>query len=127
VATARFRLLQLSGGTVTWRLLATNNRDLGRGSEAYPSKDACWEAVRELQRGVAELATVLIRTGPSSWSWRIQAGNGTVAVASRHYQRRIQATQAAAVALELIPAAELSGLDPRAQTLHPRAELGRTS
>ena len=112
---------------VTWRLLATNNRDLGRGSEAYPGKEACWDAVRRLQRGAPDLAAVLVRTGPSSWSWRIQAGRGTVAVASRHYQRRIQATQAAAVALELIPTAELSGLDPRAAPIHPRTHLGRAS
>jgi uncharacterized protein YegP (UPF0339 family) len=108
---------------VTWRLLATNNRDLGRGSEAYPSREACWDAVRTLQRGADGLEAVLIRTGPSSWSWRIQAGNGTVAVASRHYQRRIQATQAAAVALELIPIAELSGTDPRAAHVRPRASV----
>lgn len=112
---------------VTWRLLATNNRDLGRGSEAYPDREACWDAVLKLQRGAAELEAVLIRTGPSSWSWRIQVGSGTVAVASRHYQRRIQATQAAAVALELIPAAELSGLDARAAPAHPGAASGRAS
>ena len=100
-------------------MLATNNRDLARGTEAYVSREACWDAVLRLQRGVAALEAALIRTGPSSWSWRIQAGGGTVAVASRHYQRRIQATQAASVALELIPAAELTGLDPRA--------LGRAS
>jgi uncharacterized protein YegP (UPF0339 family) len=103
-------------------LLATNNRDLGRGSDAYTSREACWDAVRRLQRGAAGLEAVLIRTGPSSWSWRIQAGAGTVAVASRHYQRRIQARQAAAVALELIPAAELSGLDPRATLIPPPPE-----
>lgn len=107
---------------VTWRLLATNNRDLGRGSEAYPNREACWDAVLKLQRGAAGLEAVLVRTGPSSWSWRLLAGDGAVAVASRHYQRRIQATQAATVALELIPVAELSGLDPRAAVVHPRAD-----
>jgi hypothetical protein len=110
--------MHLPGGRITWRLLATNNRDLGRGSDAYPSREALREALLALQRGAAGLEAVLTRTGPSSWGWRILAGDVTIAVASRNYQRRIQATQAAAVALQLIPQAALgAGLEDEAGTV----------
>nr|WP_296067899.1 hypothetical protein [uncultured Actinoplanes sp.] len=109
--------MHLAGGRITWRLLATNNRDLGRGFDAYPSRKALRDALLALQRDAAGLAAVLTRTGPSSWGWRILAGDVTIAVASRNYQRRIQATQAAAVVLQLIPQAALgAGLEDEAGT-----------
>jgi hypothetical protein len=116
MATARFRLLHprpvpgsVGGGSVSWRLLATNNRDLSRAPGDYPDAEACWAAVRELQEGVGKAEAVTVRGGPSSWGWRLMIDDRVVAVASRLYQRRIQAEQAAAVVLDLIPGAELAG------------------
>jgi hypothetical protein len=118
LAAARFRILQhrpaddpADAGTVSWRLLATNNRDLGRAPGGYPDTEACRAAVRELQEGVGRAEPVTVRSGPSSWGWRLMIDDRVVAVASRVYQRRIQAEQAASVVLGLIPAAELVGLD----------------
>jgi hypothetical protein len=96
---------------MTWRLLATNNRDLGRAPASYPDAETCRAAVLWLQRNVTGLRIVIVRAGPSSWSWRILAGESVVAVSSRDYQRRIQADQAATTALDLIPTAELVGHD----------------
>jgi hypothetical protein len=128
VAAARFRILHhrpagddpagddpagddpAAAGPISWRLLATNNRDLGRAPGDYPDAGACWAAIRELQDGVGKAEPVTVRSGPSSWGWRLMIGDRVVAVASRAYQRRIQAEQAASVALSLIPAAELAGL-----------------
>jgi hypothetical protein len=125
LATARFRMLPRPAGGVSWRLLATNNRDLGRGPVAYPTREACRDALRWLQRHAGTLEAELNRTGPSAWSWRLVAGGEVVAVASRDYQRRIQATQSAAIALDLIPGAEIDGDGPRAGETNPRA--GTTS
>jgi uncharacterized protein YegP (UPF0339 family) len=112
VAAARFRILHhRSDGTVSWRLLATNNRDLARAAESYPDPATCRAAVLWLRRNAAELRIAIVRAGPSSWSWRITAGQTVLALSSRDYQRRIQAEQAAAVTLDLIPAAEVTGLD----------------
>jgi hypothetical protein len=118
LAAARFRILQHRPAddaagldTVSWRLLATNNRDLGRAPGGYPDAEACWAAIRELQDAVGKAEPVTVRSGPSSWSWRLMIGDRVVAVASRAYQRRIQAEQAAAVVLDLIPRAELAGLE----------------
>ena len=119
MAAARFRILRhrpdgsgpVGSGRVSWRLLATNNRDLGRAPTTYPDPESCRAAVLRLQRNVADLRIVIVRTGPSTWSWRIVAGATVVALSSRDYQRRIQADQAATTALDLIPLAELVGPD----------------
>lgn len=118
LAAARFRILQhrpaddpAGPDTVSWRLLATNNRDLGRSPGGYADPAACRAAIRELQQGVAQAQPATVRGGPSSWGWRLTIGDRVVAVASRTYQRRIQAEQAARVVLALIPAAELAGLE----------------
>jgi hypothetical protein len=52
----------------------------------------------------------LVRSGATAWRWRMLVGDTVVAVASRDYQRRIQAEQAAAVVLNLIPHADLVGM-----------------
>ena len=128
MAAARFRILRhrpdgsgtAGSGRVSWRLLATNNRDLGRAPTTYPDPAACRAAVLWLQRHVADLRIVIVRTGPSTWSWRIMAAQAVVALSSRDYQRRIQADQAATTALDIIPFAELVGLDVGDGLTRPR-------
>jgi hypothetical protein len=100
-------------GSVSWRLLATNNRDLARAPLHSPDTETCEAAVLRLRSEIAKLRVVIVRAGPSSWSWRIMAGEVVAALSSRDYQRRIQAEQAATTALDLIPAAELVRLEPR--------------
>ena len=96
---------------MSWRLLATNNRDLGRAPIGYPDPASCRAAVLWLQRNSDGLRVTIVRAGPSTWSWRLAAGETVVALSSRAYQRRIQAEHAAGIAIELIPEAELVGLD----------------
>ncbi|GIF25127.1 uncharacterized protein YegP (UPF0339 family) [Actinoplanes tereljensis] len=96
---------------MSWRLLATNNRDLGRAASAYADAAACRAAVRWLQEHAGDLRVSIHRAGPSTWSWRIAAGETVVALSSRAYQRRIQAEQAASIVVVLIPDAELAGMD----------------
>jgi hypothetical protein len=108
VAEARFRIVRhRPDGTLSWRLLATNNRDLGRAPETYPDLASCRAAVVRLRRDVADLRVSVVRAGVSSWGWRLLRGDVVLVVSSRDYQRRIQAEQAAGITVELIPAAEL--------------------
>ncbi|MFD0519435.1 hypothetical protein [Paractinoplanes durhamensis] len=100
-----------SDGRLSWRLLATNNRDLGRAPATYVDAETCRDAVRWLQKNIDDLRVSIHRASPSSWSWRIAAGDDVVALSSRDYQRRIQAEQAASIVVELIPDAELAGMD----------------
>jgi len=117
VAAARFHLRVLRSaeeavpGQITWRLLATNNRDLGRATSTYPDAAECRAAVRQLQDRADRLRAVTVRTGSSAWSWRLLLDGAVVAVSSRDYQRRIHADYAGAVVLDLVPKAELADLD----------------
>ena len=105
-----------TGTHVTWRLLATNNRDLGRSSTVFPDLVTCEAAVLRLRRENAALQAVTTRTGPTSWSWRIIQGDTVVAVSSRAYQRRIQADYAGGVVLALIPEADIAAFRPGSAT-----------
>ncbi|WP_433299135.1 hypothetical protein ACQP2F_45385 [Actinoplanes sp. CA-030573] len=108
MADARFRIVRhRPDGSLSWRLLATNNRDIGRSPVRHPDVEACRAAVRDLQLRLGRARTSIVRAEASSWSWRIAVGDVVVAVSSRDYQRRIQAEQAAGIALALIPAAAI--------------------
>jgi hypothetical protein len=117
VAAARFQLHVIrppagaAAGHVTWRLLATNNRDIGRSATTYPDAAACRAAAARLRAESAALRAVTVRSGPSAWSWRIVLGDAVVAVSSRDYQRRVHADYAGTVALALIPQADVADGD----------------
>src|SRR5262249_61998750 len=44
---------------VGWRLTSGNNHELGRSAALYPDLAACQDAVRLLQRGIDQVATVV--------------------------------------------------------------------
>ncbi|MBB2941086.1 nucleoid-associated protein YgaU [Actinoplanes lutulentus] len=79
----------------------------------FPDIDACRAAARWAQQHAAELSVTIVRSGATAWRWRMEAGGAVVAVASRDYQRRIQAAQAAAVVLGLLAGAELGEMPVR--------------
>jgi len=113
VASARFELYQAPSvdGTavgVTWRLLSSNNRDLGRSAQALPDVRSCQATVRRLQELVGDVTVVQVRAGRVDWSWRVRLDGVDVAVSSRTYQRRIQAESACAVFLGLVPEASVA-------------------
>ncbi|MEV6304399.1 hypothetical protein AB0M02_33680 [Actinoplanes sp. NPDC051861] len=108
---ARFGFLRSrTGDTVSWRLLTTNNRDLGRAPGEFPDRDTCRTAASWVREHAAELRVTLTRTGSAGWRWRMSAGDLVVAVSSRDYQRRIQAKHAAEVVLVLLAEAEMFGM-----------------
>ncbi|WP_433830250.1 hypothetical protein ACQP2E_10355 [Actinoplanes sp. CA-015351] len=80
----------------------------------FPDIDSCRAAARWTQQHAAELSVTIVRSGATAWRWRMEAAGGAVvAVASRDYQRRIQAAQAAAVVLGLLAGAELGEMPVR--------------
>lgn len=115
VASARFELCQAPAG-VTWRLLSSNNRDLGRSAQAFAEVRTCQATVRRLQELVGEVTVVQVRAGRVDWSWRVRLDGVDVAVSSRTYQRRIQAESACAVFLGLVPAASVAPVPRLART-----------
>jgi hypothetical protein len=93
---------------VTWRLLASNNRDLGRAVTTFTDAQSCQVMLRRLQRQIGEVTTVQVRAGRVDWSWRVRLDGHDVAVSSRTYQRRIQAESACSVFLGLVPDATVT-------------------
>jgi hypothetical protein len=114
VASARIELYHVSSADaplsprVSWRLLSSNNRDLGRAAITFPDVPSCQLMIRRLQLLVAEAATVQLRAGRVDWSWRVRLDGADVAVSSRTYQRRIQAESACAIFLSLVPDATVA-------------------
>ena len=61
-----------AGTTFLWRLVAGNNRLLGRSAGTYDDHPACREAVSLLIEVVDDLVvTAAPGSGPGSWSWRL--------------------------------------------------------
>ncbi|MEV4411747.1 hypothetical protein [Catellatospora sp. NPDC049609] len=106
--TARFEFYERASAGVTWRLLSSNNRDLGRSDNGFPDVEACLRAVDEVRAAVAEVEPMIHRVSRLAWAWRLEAAPGSVAVASRAYQRRVQAQTACDLFLRLAAAAPVN-------------------
>ncbi len=101
-----------------WRMLAANNREVARSVATFSDVQICVDAVDRLQREVDAGATVASRTGRSDWVWHLRIDGTDVAASARTYQRRLQCEAACALFVELVPGAELVGVNtPHA--LHP--------
>ena len=72
-----------AAGGVGWRLLGSNNRELGRSARAYPDAEAALAAVAEI-RALAASAGAHIVHDPASglWSWQLADPEGAVAATS---------------------------------------------
>ncbi|HKS99263.1 MAG TPA: hypothetical protein VJT31_07010 [Rugosimonospora sp.] len=103
VRPAGARARTLAGVPVTWRLLSGNNRDLGRAAGTFADVPACLAALNQLREGLAgdPLVSITSPDGRTRWVWRVAVSAIDAAVASRVYQRRVQAEAACAVFLEL--------------------------
>jgi hypothetical protein len=72
-----------------WRLVGSNNRELGRSAHVYPDLAACKAAVTFLQAHVDEAESLLATNNDTGlWLWRLNIGDQWMAAAGRSYQRR---------------------------------------
>ena len=80
------------GTTFLWRLVAGNNRLLGRSAGTYDDHQTCREAVRLLIEVVDGLVvTVAPGSGPGSWSWRLVLpgpDRGVLVASAQSYERQ---------------------------------------
>jgi hypothetical protein len=93
---------------VTWRLLSTNNRDLGRAARIFPDIESCLAALRHLRSQLPSAMPVTARSDRTSWVWRIVVAGEDVAVSSRSYHRRVHCEYACTVFLSLVPDATVT-------------------
>ena len=72
-----------------WRLVVSNNRELGRSSHVYPDLAACKAAVAFLQAHIDQAESLLATNNDTGlWLWRLNIGDQWIAAAGRSYQRR---------------------------------------
>ena len=60
-----------SGPGVGWRLLGSNNRELGRCAVTYPDADAALASVRALQIAIGAARARVIAEDGRAWGWRV--------------------------------------------------------
>jgi hypothetical protein len=82
---------------VTWRLLSTNNRDLGHSAVVFPDVKSCAVALGHLRERLAGAAVLMSPVGRASWTWKMVIDGTSVAVSSRAYSRRVHCEHAYAV------------------------------
>lgn len=96
--------LSTTPAPVSWRLLGSNHRELGRSADLFPDIDHCLQAIRDLREAVPNVEShVIAHASATSWFWRIQLGPSVVAISSRLYQRRRESAQSLLRTLESIP------------------------
>jgi hypothetical protein len=89
--------------TVSWRLLGSNHRELGRSARLFQTADDCSIAIDALRHGVRDVdADVIAHSTAGFWFWRMSLNGTAVAVSSRLYQRRRESTQSLTRTLENI-------------------------
>ncbi|GHJ45581.1 hypothetical protein Cs7R123_29230 [Catellatospora sp. TT07R-123] len=113
--TARFEFYERAPMGVTWRLLSSNNRDLGRSASGYSDVDDCISAVETLRAALADTEPQVYRVNRLAWAWRLDVAD-TAAVASRAYQRRVQAQTACGLFVKLASVAEITPAVRQART-----------
>lgn len=76
---------------VTWRVVAGNNRTLGRSAATFASLVACVEAATRLHREAGRAdSSVLFDLTEGHWRWTVGLAGAPVALSTHAYQRRIE-------------------------------------
>ncbi len=80
---------------VGWRLIAANNRALGRSWVAFDSFEACVQAASLLRERLDEVtSSVTFDSRQANWSWTVLLDDDPVAVCVRAYRRRVECLRA---------------------------------
>lgn len=84
-----------------WRLLATNNRELGRGSSLHASPDAAWVDAETMSSRSDELTPSIVRgTLSMRHGWALRLAGEPVLICSRWYESPGESAAAARAARE---------------------------
>lgn len=90
MAPARFQLFRVTASEISWRFVASNNRELARSVDVADDEDESREMVQQLQRGLAVCQAAICPDGSGRWRWDIRIDGLAVAVSSRPYFRRVE-------------------------------------
>jgi hypothetical protein len=97
---------------ISWLLVSSNNRPLGRAAASYPTSEACREEVHRLREQHDQITSIATLTeagrAGGQWTWRAELDGETVAVATRTYLRHRECEYSRQKFLEAVPASELA-------------------
>ena len=78
-----------------WRVIAANNRPLGRSATVFDSYEDCREAAAALHERIEETSSsVLFNSTRGLWTWTVSLDARPVAVCVHPYLRRIECARA---------------------------------
>lgn len=76
---------------VSWRVVAGNNRPLGRSATLFPSLVECVVAATQLHREIGRAeSSVLFDVADGHWRWTVALRGQPVAMSAHAYKRRIE-------------------------------------
>jgi hypothetical protein len=76
---------------ISWRVVAGNNRPLGRSVTGFTSLAECVAAATRLHREIGRAdSSVLFDVAEGHWRWTVALGGDSVAVSAHAYKRRIE-------------------------------------
>ncbi len=98
-----WRLLHgAKSGSVAWRLLGANNRELGRSVAVFADREACEKAIVTVVEQLPLAAVVIAHENSTgTWTWRLDGSGGALARSARGYARQRECRYGLAVFLEL--------------------------
>jgi len=80
---------------VGWRLVAADNRSLGRSWVVYPIFDECVDAATRLRDRIGEVtSSALFDRRQANWSWTVLLDDAPVAICVHAYRRRVECLRA---------------------------------
>lgn len=94
---------------ITWILVGSNNRPLGRGASTFANSDDCRAAVAYLRYNHRRATSSAMPAEPDGhWAWRIDVDNKAIAVSTRTYLRHRECDYNLLRFLQAVPAAEIA-------------------
>jgi hypothetical protein len=111
---------------VGWRLIAANNRPLGRSWVVFDSFEACVDAATLLHDRLGDVtSTAMFDTKQANWYWTVLLDDDPVAVCVHAYRRRVECMKAleqflVAVRTTTRVADELRNYGPNALSVYDR-------
>jgi hypothetical protein len=85
---------------IWWRLVAANNRVLGRSTRTVLGEDACRSTATELVERVDDTANVLTSDGRGQWTWTVSLDGEPRAECAHPFPRRVDCVRTLALFLD---------------------------
>ncbi|GAA5184653.1 hypothetical protein GCM10023322_26610 [Rugosimonospora acidiphila] len=96
-------------GGYAWRLIAANNRELGRSALGFVSYQLARRGIGQLKQGIDRLVQhSTVDPSTRRWGWLFDLDGAVVAVSGRWYERELHGRLGAAKFVTLAPGAELT-------------------